>query len=466
MGKFPPSMRGAKLPMNALINKTPSQPHPLTENFPYWADKKIPKKKPTKLPSEMTSQLPAITFNPPSLSEAKTLFNQVISTPGKTPLDLRFCNSVLQSFSSRATLQDSILFLNHMIKTHPSFSPDSSTYNVLLVQSCKANDFSISSVHQVLNYMSSQGFPPNKVSTDVAVRTLCSCGREEDAIELVKDLSGKNLVPDSYTYNFLVRQLVRNRELSTVNSFIKEMREGFGIQPDLVTYTIMIDNVCNRKNLREATRLLGVLSEEGYKPDCYVYNTIMKGHCMLSQSGEVLDVYEKMKEEGVEPDLVTYNTLIYGLSKSGRVKEAKKFLGIMTEMGHFPDAVTYTSLMNGMCREGDALGALALLGEMEAKGCNPNVCTYNTLLHGLCKARLLDKGIELYKVMQEGGMKLETGCYGTFVRALCRKGRVAEAYEVFDYAVESKSMTDVAAYSTLESTLKWLKKAREQGLAA
>lgn len=191
MGKFPPSMRGAKLPINALVNKTPSQPQSLTENPPYWAAKKSPKKKPTKLPSEVTPQLPAITFNSPNLSEAKTLFNQLISTPGKTPSDLKLCNSVLESFSSRASLQDSIFFLNHMIKTHPSFSPDSSTYNVLLVQSCKANDFSISSVHQVLNYMSSQGFPPNKVSTDIAVRTLCSCGREEDAIELVKDLSGR-----------------------------------------------------------------------------------------------------------------------------------------------------------------------------------------------------------------------------------------------------------------------------------
>ncbi|KAL3525207.1 hypothetical protein ACH5RR_013579 [Cinchona calisaya] len=468
MGKFPPSLRGAKLPFNTLMEKSPSQRPPQTssEKPPYWVtSKKNPKRKPTKIPSEIVPQMPSIPFNSSTLSEAKSLFNQLISTQKKTPFDLKFCNSVLQSFSSTATLQDSIFFLNHMIKTHPSFSPDSSTYNVLLVQACKAQEFSISSVHQVLNYMSSQGFTPNKVSTDVAVRTLCSCGREEDAIELVKNLSGKNLIPDSYTYNFLVRQLVKNRELSTVNSFIKEMREGFDVKPDLVTYTIMIDNVCNRKNLREATRLLGILSEEGYKPDCYVYNTLMKGHCMLNQSGEVLDVYKKMKEEGVEPDLVTYNTLIYGLSKSGRVKEAKKFLGVMAETGHFPDAVTYTSLMNGMCREGDALGALALLGEMEAKGCSPNSCTYNTLLHGLCKARLLDKGIELYKVMQECDMKLETGSYGTFVRALCRHGRVAEAYEVFDYAVESKSLTDVAAYSTLESTLKWLKKAREQGLA-
>lgn len=463
MGKFPPSMRGARLPAGTLMKKSVSEPQSPAQK-PHYLAGKTPKKKRTNPVPQIAPQVPTITFDSPSLADARTIFNQLVSSPKKAPLGLRYCNAVLQSFSSVGTLQDSIFLLNYMIKTHPTFSPDSSTYNILLVQCCKAEDFSISSVHQVLNYMSTQGFPPNKVTTDVAVRTLCFAGREEDAIELVKDLSGKNLTPDSYTYNFLVRHLVKNRELSTVNSFIKEMREGFAVKPDLVTYTIMIDNVCNRKNLREATRLLGVLSEEGYKPDCYVYNTIMKGHCMLSQSGEVLDVYKKMKEEGVEPDLVTYNTLIYGLSKSGRVKEAKKFLSVMMEMGHFPDAITYTSLMNGMCREGDAMGALGLMEAMEAKGCNPNECTYNTLLHGLCKARLVDKGIELYKVMQEGGMKIEPGSYGTLVRALCKNGRVAEAYGVFDYAIESKSLTDVSAYSTLESNLKWLKKAREQGL--
>ena len=102
---------------------------------------------------------------------------------------------------------------------------------------------------------------------------------------------------------------------------------------------------------------------------------------------------------------------------------------------------------------------------MEAKGCSPNACTYNTLLHGLCKARLVEKAVKFYQVIRAGGLKLDTASYGTFVRALCRDGRIAEAYEVFDYAVESKSLTDVAAYSTLESTLKWLRKAKEQGLA-
>ncbi|KAG5142439.1 hypothetical protein JHK82_018134 [Glycine max] len=285
----------------------------------------------------------------------------------------------------------------------------------------------LSPIHQTLNLMLAAGITPDTATADVAVRSLCSAGRLDHAVELIKEFASKHCPPDTYTFNFLVKHLCKSSTITTVYAFIDEMREKFDVKPDLVTYTILIDNVCNGKNLnlREAMRL----------------------------------------EEGVEPDLVTYNTLIFGLSKSGRVTEARKLLRVMAEKGYFPDEVTYTSLMNGLCRKGDALGALALLGEMEAKGCSPNACTYNTLLHGLCKARLVEKAVKFYQVIRASGLKLDTASYGTFVRALCRDGRIAEAYEVFDYAVESKSLTDVAAYSTLESTLKWLRKAKEQGLA-
>nr|GLL38560.1 pentatricopeptide repeat-containing protein At2g17670 [Ipomoea trifida] len=380
MGKLPPSMRSsASFALTNLLKTPASSQKP--QVIPRSSKKKpqviqqFPKKKP-QLNPQSRSQSPIVTFTSPSLSEAKTLFTSLISDPKKAPSDLRFYNSILQSFSSVSTLQDAIFFLNHMVKTHPPFSPDRSTYHVLLIQACKSSDESLSPVYQILNLMNTNGFPPNIVSTDISVRALCISGREEHAIELVKDLCSKNSPPDSHTYNFLVRHLCKNRSVSTMNGFVRDMKEEFSIKPDLVTYTIMIDNVCNNKNLREATRLLGVLSEEGYKPDCYVYNTIMKGYCMLSTGGEVLDVYKKMLDEGVKPDL----------------------------------------------------------------------------------------GVELYGMMKQSSMKLETGAYGTFVRSLCRNGRVAEAYEVFDYAVESKSLTDVAAYTTLESTLKWLTKAREQGL--
>lgn len=411
-----------------------------------------------------TKTIPAL-FKSPDLSEAKKVFNSIITSHGSSSVDRPFYNSLLQSYSSISTVDDSIALLHHIMKKAPAFSPDKTTCHILLSQSCGAEDSGLSLVHKTLNFMVNNGFEPNQGTIDVAVRSLCSAERVDDAIALVKEFSSKKCVLDLYTYNFLVKCLCKCRALSTVYSFIDEMRSLTDIKPNLFTYTILIDNVCNTKNLREAMRLVNVLSDSGFKPDCFVYNTIMKGYCSLSRGSEVIEVYKKMKEEGVQPDIVTYNTLVFGLSKSGRVGEAKKYLKIMMEEGHFPDVVTYTSLMNGMCRERDVMGAMKLLAEMQAKGCSPNSCTYNTLLHGLCKSQMLEKGIELYGMMKQDEMKLETASYATFIRALCRAGRIAEAYEVFDYAMESKSLTDVAAYSTLESTLKSLKKAKEQGLA-
>ncbi|KAI3415154.1 uncharacterized protein J3R85_015476, partial [Psidium guajava] len=321
MGKFPPSFRSAistsmvtKPSSLATLNSPSIPPKPL--HFPKKPAKASRKTQNPNSPESLSvpSQFQSL-FKSPNLSDAKKLFSSVVST-SKSLLDVRLHNSFLQSYAMIATVQDSISLLNHMIKASPSFSPDRSTYHVLLSQSCKAPDTLLSHVHQVLNLMVNKGVTPNQATVDVAIRSLCSSGREDDIIELIRELSSKHSPPDTYTYNFVVKHLCKTRALANVYNFIDEMRDSLGVKPDLVTYTILIDNVCNTKNLREAMRLVSILSEEGFKPDCFVYNTIMKGYCMLSRGSEVVGVYKRMKDEGVEPDLVTYNTLIFGLSKS------------------------------------------------------------------------------------------------------------------------------------------------------
>ncbi|CAM8992631.1 unnamed protein product [Rhodiola kirilowii] len=454
MAKIPSSIVRSAIPSSHRLKSSSSslvqseKPHRIPRNPPA---KNNPHSKPTS---------PQVTFN--NISDAKKFFTSLIASAKPAPIDVKFHNSFLQSAASVSTVADSISLFRHMKQVHPAFSPDHSTYHILLSAACQGDSSTLAPVHQVLNLMVHDGCPPDKATTDIAVRSLCKVGREEDAIELVKELAGKHSPPDEYTYNFMVRHLCKNRPMTSVYNFIDEMRDLIQLKPDLVTYTILIDSVCNSKNLREATRLLSELAKDGFKPDCYVYNTIMKGWCQINQGCEVLRVYSKMKEAGVEPDLVTFNTMIYGLSKSGRAKEARKFVDIMAEMGHFPDAVTYTSLMNGLCRENNVTGALGLLREMERKGCSPNSCTYNTLLHGLSKARMLDKATEFYEMMRSKGVELESAAYATFVRILCRNDRVAEAYAVFDYAIESKSLKDVVAYSTLENELKSAKKLKER----
>ncbi|CAF2038322.1 BnaA09g09230D [Brassica napus] len=455
MGKIPSSFRS--LTSTQLIKKpTPPPPPRNSQNRITGTHHDSPKP-----PHTTHSRNP---FKSPNLSSAKSLFNSIAAT-SKTPLDTKFHNSVLQSYASIASVDDAVNLFHHILKSQPTFSPEPSTFNILLSHACRSPDSPLSNVHRVLNLMVNSGVAPNNVTTDIAARSLCESDRITDAKDLVMELSEKHSPPDMFTYNYLLKQLCKYESLNAVYEFRDKMKESFNVKPDLVSYTILIDHVCNSKNLREAMKLVSDLGVDGFKPDCFVYNTIMKGFCTLSKGSEAVGVFKKMKEDGVEPDRITYNTLIFGLSKSGRIEEARKYLQTMDEAGYEPDAVAYTALMNGMCRKGASLGALSLLEEMEARGCAPNDVTYNTLLYGLCKGRLMEKGIEFYEMMRSKGLKLESYAYATLVRALVRSGKVAEAYEVFDYAVESKSLSDASAYATLETSLKWVKKAKEQGLA-
>ncbi|KAJ4793804.1 Pentatricopeptide repeat-containing protein family [Rhynchospora pubera] len=376
MGKLPPSMRSAKLPLSLLKSSPSPSSSSSSSVHRLWTQKPKPKPKPKPKTSNPNLSTPN-PFSSPCLSSAISTSTSLLSLPSPPSP-----NSLLQSFClAGASSSDAISFLNHL-STSTSFAPDKSTFHHLLAHSCLSSSPDISPILKVFDLMSKCDHPPDAPSLDLSVRALCASPKSprlDDACSLIMKSPVK---PDEFTYNFLIRRLARDRSVSSVNYFIEQVRSKLSVHPNLVTYTILIDAVCRTGNLREATRLLTVLSDNGFKPDAYVYNTIMKGHCMLDDCAGVMDVYNKMKDEGVEPDLVTYNTLLFGLSKAGMMPQAKRILKAMAESGHFPDVVTYTSLMNGMCRRGEAMEARALLTVMEDKGCTPNECTYNTLVMG------------------------------------------------------------------------------------
>ncbi|KAJ3695937.1 hypothetical protein LUZ60_001314 [Juncus effusus] len=456
MGKLPPSMRSAKVPFPLLKTSTSSSPSPSSKPqfFPKNSSSPKPKTKTKTKPKPPSfAPKPPPLFQSPALSHAISTTNSLLSLSYPPPP-----NALIQSFcDAGATPADSVSFVAHLANSH-SFVPDKSTFRILLAHSCLSPSEDISPILQVFNLMKQFNHSPDPASLDLSVRALCSDSKSpriDDACKLVLKSPVK---PDEFTYNFLIRRLVKDRPITSVNLFIEQVKDNLSIEPNLVTYTILIDSVCRIGNLREATRLLTILSQNGFKPDAYVYNTIMKGHCILDDCSGVMEVYNKMKDEGVKPDIVTYNTLIYGLSKAGMMPQAKKMLQVMAESGYLPDTATYTSLMNGMCRKGAALEALHLLGEMERKCCVPNECTYNTLIMGLGKAKYLDEAMEIYKVMVSKEMKMDKPTYDSFVRVLCRAGRIGDAYEVFDFVTESKSLNSAVAYVGLEDSLKWVQK--------
>ncbi|KAJ6836869.1 putative pentatricopeptide repeat-containing protein [Iris pallida] len=129
MGKIPPSMRSAKLPM-ALLKPPPStsSPSPSPHRRPLL---KKPIKKNTK---KKQQQQPPPPPPPPKIFDSPSL-PSAISRLGSLPAGVD-PDSLLHSFcNTGASPQDSLSFLDHLTTAHP-FSPSLSTLHVLLTHFC------------------------------------------------------------------------------------------------------------------------------------------------------------------------------------------------------------------------------------------------------------------------------------------------------------------------------------------
>ncbi|KAI6700235.1 hypothetical protein NL676_014559 [Syzygium grande] len=236
MGKIPPSFRSAistsmatKPSSLATIDPPSAAPKPL--HFPKKSakfsrkthDRNSLESPSPSVPPQLQSQSP---FTSPDLSDAKKLFSSVVAA-SKSPLDACLHNALLQSYAAvAATVHDSISLLEPHGQGVPLLLAgpvDLPRPAVPILQGPRRFALPCSPSPQLDGQ---QGVAPNQATADVAVRSLCSSGREDDAIELIRELSSKHSPPDTYTYNFVVKHLCKNRALGTAYNLIDEMRDS------------------------------------------------------------------------------------------------------------------------------------------------------------------------------------------------------------------------------------------------
>ncbi|KAL7247814.1 hypothetical protein ACSBR2_002679 [Camellia fascicularis] len=150
------------------------------------------------------------------------------------------------------------------------------------------------------------------VTCEILVGGLCRVGRVSEACNLVIDLSEKGVLPNGFDYFDLIAKLYKEvmGELwrkGNAPSFIActTLIEGFrrvgkteeaatlmekmlkdGIVPDSATYNCLLRDVCNARKTVEANKLRLLASSKGLDPDGMTYNILVLGY-----TREVLIVY-------------------------------------------------------------------------------------------------------------------------------------------------------------------------------
>ncbi|OMO64976.1 hypothetical protein COLO4_31673 [Corchorus olitorius] len=214
-------------------------------------------------------------------------------------------------------------------------------------------------------------------------------------------------------------------------------RKLFDEMPELkcdrtvLSFNALLSAFTYSKEFGEVKKLFKELPGKlGIEPDLISYNIVIKAHCEMKSFMSALSMVDTMQKKGIEPDIITFNMLLDGLFRNGRIADAEKIWGLMEEKSVVPDTWSYNSKIRGLVHEKRLSKAVELLKEMRSKGIEPDIGSYNVLISGYCINGDLEQVMKLYGELKKNGLSPDRVTYFRVIHLLCTKNELEMAAEL------------------------------------
>ncbi|OWM84289.1 pentatricopeptide repeat-containing protein At5g57250, mitochondrial [Punica granatum] len=254
---------------------------------------------------------------------------------------------------------------------------------------------------EVLELMSDEKvkYPFGNFVCSSVISGFCKIGKPEIGVDFFYEAKHAGaLRPNLVSYTALVDALCQSGREYEVCDLVNEMeKEGLGF--DVVFFTCWICGYIREGDLVEAFLKHKLMSDKRITGDVISYTTLIDGFSKEWSVEKAGGVLAKMRKEGLKPNLITYTAVILGFCRKGKLEEAVTLFRRIEDMGIVLDEFLYATLIYGACKKGDYDFVFDLLDEMEKKGISPGVITYNIVINGLCKVGRTSKADEFSKGM-------------------------------------------------------------------
>lgn len=292
--------------------------------------------------------------------------------------------------------------------------------------------------------------------------TLCKYGYVRVATELFNKEKWRVGV-NCKIYTILIYGWCKVKKIETAKSFLGEMINK-GIDPNVVTYNVLLNGICRRASLhpdgrfemviREAEKVFDEMRQRGVEPDVTSYSILLHVYSRAHKPELSLEKLRVMKEKGICPSIASYTSVIKCLCSCGRIDDAEMLLEEMVSSGVSPIAATLNCFFKEYRGRKDIDGALRLYGKMkDGSLCSPTESTLNILLGMFVNLGRLGLAREIWDDMKNGGVGPDLDSYTLMIHGLCKKKRWRDACELFMEMIEKGFLPQKVTFEMLYAGL-------------
>lgn len=318
---------------------------------------------------------------------------------------------------------------------HPNFRHSQSSHLVLILKLGRSRHFNL--IDDVLAKHRSSGYPVTGELFTYLIKVYAEAKLPEKAFKTFYKMIEFNFTPQPKHLNRILEVLVSHRGYLQKALVLFKSARLHGVMPNTRTYNVLMRAFCLNDDLSIAYKLFGKMLERDVVPDVESYRILIQGFCRKGQVNGAMELLEDMLNKGFVPDRLSYTTLLNSLCRKTQLREAYKLLCRMKLKGCNPDIVHYNTMILGFCRQGRAMDARKVLEDMSSSCCSSDSVSYRTLIGGLCGQGMFEEGKKYLQEMISNGFSPHFSVSNCLVKGFCSFGKVEEACDVVELVMKN-----------------------------
>ncbi|XP_028764483.1 pentatricopeptide repeat-containing protein At3g59040-like [Neltuma alba] len=278
----------------------------------------------------------------------------------------------------------------------------------------------------IFRRMQHSGPEPSALSYQIILKTFVEGNKYREAEEVFDSLLNNGnppLKPDQKMFHMMIYMHKKAGNHEKARRTFALMAEQ-GIERSTITYNSLMSFETNYK---EVSKIYDQMQRAGLQPDVVSYALLINAYGKARREDEALAVFEEMLDAGVRPTQKAYNILLDAFSISGMVEQARTVFKSMRRDRYSPDLCSYTTMLSAYVNASDMEGAEKFFRRLKHDGFKPNVVTYGALIKGYAKMNDLGKVVEKYEEMLGCGIKANETILTTIMDAYGRNGDFGSA---------------------------------------
>ncbi|XP_010033952.2 pentatricopeptide repeat-containing protein At1g80150, mitochondrial [Eucalyptus grandis] len=189
------------------------------------------------------------------------------------------------------------------------------------------------------------------ISLNIVIKAFCEMSFLDKAYLVMVEMEKSCIIPDIVTYTTLLSAAYKNNRWELGNGLWNLMVHK-GCLPNLATFNARIQYLVNRRRAWNAHKMAALMNKIGINPDEVTYNLVIKGFFLAGYPEMAKRVYSALHGHGYRPNIKIYQTMIHYLCKGGDLDLAYSMCKDCMRKSWFPSVDSIIALLEGLKKSG------------------------------------------------------------------------------------------------------------------